>query len=152
MPMYNGRTSVRHGLEYDYRGLQRVYRKLGETAKLQHYQTLFDEWHMQRQSLRFLEPTENEPIEPSFRSANPEVEQRLTPTETASEENEEEEEESALAQLLDEYRLEFGPTFGQSATAPGSSKVEPSSDSSPASPGRSVSPAPGGENSRSTGY
>ncbi|VDM02797.1 unnamed protein product [Schistocephalus solidus] len=136
------------GLEYDYRGLQRVYRKLGETAKLQHYQSLFDEWHMQRQSLGFLEPTDSEPIEPSFRSGTLEEGQRVA----AEDEENEEEEENALTQLLEDYRVEFSSVFGQSAGVSGSSKVESTSDSSQASPGRSISPAPGGENSRSTGY
>ncbi|CAH8499667.1 unnamed protein product [Schistosoma mattheei] len=47
------------GLEYDYRGLQRVYHELGNYSEMQRYQGLFDYWSKERQRLRSLEPSES---------------------------------------------------------------------------------------------
>ncbi|XP_018650079.1 putative amyloid binding protein [Schistosoma mansoni] len=47
------------GLEYDYRGLQRVYHELGNYSEMQRYQGLFDYWSKERQRLRSLEPCES---------------------------------------------------------------------------------------------
>nr|CAH8839610.1 unnamed protein product [Trichobilharzia regenti] len=47
------------GLEYDYRGLQRVYHELGNYTEMQRYQGLFDYWSKERQRLRALEPCES---------------------------------------------------------------------------------------------
>ncbi|CAH8521807.1 unnamed protein product [Heterobilharzia americana] len=46
------------GLEYDYRGLQRVYHELGNYTEMQRYQGLYEYWSKERQRLRSLEPTE----------------------------------------------------------------------------------------------
>ncbi|CAH8479315.1 unnamed protein product [Schistosoma turkestanicum] len=47
------------GLEYDYRGLQRVYHELGNYTEMQRYQGLFDYWSKERQRLHSLEPAES---------------------------------------------------------------------------------------------
>ncbi|CAL8070254.1 unnamed protein product [Calicophoron daubneyi] len=53
------------GLEYDYRGLQRVYHELGNRAQMKYYQNLFDKWRKDRQRLRLAEPVDTlDEIEP----------------------------------------------------------------------------------------
>lgn len=43
------------GLEYDYRGLQRVYQELGKRTEGRRYQQLFEEWLEERRRLRVAE-------------------------------------------------------------------------------------------------
>ncbi|KAA3675241.1 uncharacterized protein DEA37_0007217 [Paragonimus westermani] len=50
--------STYSGLEYDYRGLQRVYHELGNRTDMRRYQALFDQWQKDRKKLQLSEPIE----------------------------------------------------------------------------------------------
>ncbi|CAH8615700.1 unnamed protein product [Dicrocoelium dendriticum] len=82
------------GLEYDYRGLQRVYHELGNRAEMRKYQLLFDQWQRQREK-----PRSSEPIE----SAD-----ELEPTDVIPDDNAQ---WSSFFQLADDYEQEFKLIF-----------------------------------------
>ncbi|KAG5450649.1 Amyloid protein-binding protein 2 [Clonorchis sinensis] len=120
------------GLEYDYRGLQRVYHELGNRTELQRYRSLFDQWQKERQKLRNTEPTESvDELEP--------VDSPL----------DEENQLDYLFQLANDYEMEFKGIF----SGLGSAYESPTTSNSPRSgsclPGSSHMPP---EASRSTGY
>ncbi|VDM33369.1 unnamed protein product [Hydatigera taeniaeformis] len=113
------------GLEYDYRGLQRVYRKTNNAEKLAEYSRLFDEWmehrleHHMPEFMHFLASNETEHFEPN-------------PPEGAS-----------LEQLVEDFRSEFDAKLGSTAEQSSTETVEVV--------GRTVTPTLEGEASRSTG-
>ncbi|KAH8860764.1 Amyloid protein-binding protein 2 [Schistosoma japonicum] len=83
------------GLEYDYRGLQRVYHELGNYTEMQRYQGLFDYWSKERQRLDSLEPAKSsDSLELSDEST-----MGLT------------EHSQLLMELLKEYKYEFKSIF-----------------------------------------
>ncbi|VDK23349.1 unnamed protein product [Taenia asiatica] len=113
------------GLEYDYRGLQRVYRKTNNTQKLAEYSRLFDEWmehrleHHMPEFMHFFASNETEHFEPN-------------PPEGTS-----------LELLVVDFHGEFDSKLGSAAEQSGMEPVEVV--------GRTVTPTMEGEASRSTG-
>ncbi|VDD76654.1 unnamed protein product [Mesocestoides corti] len=126
------------GLEYDYRGLQRVYRKLNNWERLAHYEALFDDWVRRRLEQRLQEG--------QFQKSNDydEVMEVELCTTTSDEELE------RRKQVLAEFRNEFDATLGVSSVT--TSSTSPSAPTSRGSAGgRTASPMLEGETSRSTG-
>lgn len=122
------------GLEYDYRGLQRVYRKLGNQAKLQEYQSLFDEWLQQRQSLRLVDSTESDMMD--------EIEPAILAYGSVGEA------QQSIIGLLEDYRTEFASILGEEEDK----AVYATQQCGQLVDSRSASPVISGETSRSTGY
>ncbi|CAH8839554.1 unnamed protein product [Trichobilharzia szidati] len=84
------------GLEYDYRGLQRVYHELGNYTEMQRYQGLFDYWSKERQRLRALEPAESSDSLDFLDERNTSVT----------------EQSQMLMELLKDYKYQFKSIFG----------------------------------------
>lgn len=58
------------GLEYEYRGLQRIYHQLGFPEKEEQYVRLLDDWRAKREQLDPEETTEQTDEIDSFKSAD----------------------------------------------------------------------------------
>ena len=112
-------------MEYDYRGLQRVYRKTENFEKLAEYERLLDEWLLHRaenivpEYMRFLIDSDveyHEPIPP---------------------------EGTTLEQLAEDFYATFESKLG--------GPIEPKNWGLSEAASRSMLSSPGGEASRSTG-